>query len=45
MKLLRNFIGGIMGLAERHGLEITVDGERVQLFAIGGKKAKKAEAD
>jgi hypothetical protein len=38
--LLRNFIGGILGLAEAHRLEVSVDGERVELFTVGGRKPK-----
>jgi mono/diheme cytochrome c family protein len=37
-QLLRSFIGGIMGLAEKHELEFSLDGRRLQLFSIGGKK-------
>jgi len=42
-QLLRNFIGGIMGLAEKHELEFSLDGERLQLFSIGGKKKPAAD--
>ena len=36
VRLQRNFIGGrIMGLTEPHEIEITVDGERVELFTVG----------
>ena len=40
VQLLRSFIGGIMGLAEKHELEFTLDGERLQLFTVGGKKPR-----
>jgi hypothetical protein len=43
--LLRSFIGGIMGLAEQHQLEIAVDGERITTFAVGGKKWSAKEGD
>ena len=40
VRLQRNFIGGrIMGLTEAHQIEITVDGERVNLFTVGGRRA------
>ena len=39
VRLQRNFIGGrIMGLTEPHEIEITVDGERVELFTVGGRR-------
>ncbi len=39
VRLQRNFIGGrIMGLTEAHEIEITVDGERVELFTVGGRR-------
>jgi hypothetical protein len=38
--LLRNFIGGILGLAEAHQLEVGIDGQRVELFTVGGRKPK-----
>ncbi|MCY4026507.1 MAG: DUF1592 domain-containing protein [Acidobacteria bacterium] len=46
VRLQRNFIGGrIMGLTEPHQVEITVDGERVELFTVGGPRApSEAEA-
>ena len=37
-QLLRSFIGGIMGLAEVHQLEFSLDGHRGQVFSVGGKK-------
>ena len=40
-QLLRSFIGGIMGLAEVHQLEFTVDGQRVQVSPVGGKKPRR----
>jgi len=40
VRLLRNFLGGIMGLAETHQLELTLDGERVQIFSVGGRKPR-----
>jgi len=45
VRLQRNFIGGrIMGLTEPHEIEITVDGERVELFTVGGpREAPEAE--
>lgn len=43
-QLLRSFIGGIMGLAEAHQLEFSIDGERLRLFTVGGKKAPRATA-
>jgi mono/diheme cytochrome c family protein len=45
VRLLRNFIGGIMGLAEPHQLEVSVDGERVQVFPIGGRRPRAADGD
>jgi hypothetical protein len=36
--LARNTVDVIRGLEEEHQLEITVDGERVQLVTIGGKE-------
>ncbi|HEY7170353.1 MAG TPA: DUF1592 domain-containing protein [Vicinamibacterales bacterium] len=42
-QLLRSFIGGIMGLAEKHDLEFSLDGERLRLFSIGGKKKPPTE--
>ena len=40
VRLQRNFIGGrIMGLTEAHQIEIAVDGERVELFTVGGPRA------
>ena len=46
VRLQRNFIGGrIMGLTEAHQIEIAVDGERVELFTVGGRRAaSEAEA-
>ena len=39
VRLQRNFIGGrIAGLTEPHELEITIDGERIELFTVGPKK-------
>jgi len=40
VQLLRSFIGGIMGLADKHELEFTLDGERLQLFTVGGKRPR-----
>ena len=40
VRLLRNFLGGIMGLAEPHQLELTLDGERIQVFSVGGRKPR-----
>jgi hypothetical protein len=37
-QLLRSFIGGIMGLSEVHQLEFSLDGHRVRVFPVGGKK-------
>jgi hypothetical protein len=37
VELLRNFIGTVMGVAEQHQLEITLDGQRVRLFPVGGR--------
>jgi hypothetical protein len=45
VQLLRSFIGGIMGLAEQHELEMTLDGERLQLFTIGGKKPRAGDGE
>ena len=45
VQLLRSFIGGIMGLAEAHELEFAIDGERVQLFTVGGKKKAEGEGE
>jgi hypothetical protein len=45
IRLLRNFIGGIMGLAEPHQLEVAVDGERVQTFSVGGRRPRAADGD
>ena len=47
VRLQRNFIGGrIMGLTEAHQIEITVDGERVELFTVGGRRgAAEAESE
>ena len=47
VRLQRNFIGGrIMGLTEPHEIEIAVDGERVALFTVGGRRdAPEAQAD
>ena len=40
VRLQRNFIGGrIMGLTEAHQIEIAVDGERVELFTVGPRRA------
>ena len=47
VRLQRNFVGGrIMGLTEAHEVEITVDGERVELFTVGGRRdAPEAETE
>ena len=47
VRLQRNFIGGrIMGLTEAHEVEISVDGERVELFTVGGRRgAAEAESE
>jgi mono/diheme cytochrome c family protein len=37
LRLARNFNTNINALTEPHQLEVSVDGERVQLFTIGGK--------
>jgi hypothetical protein len=37
-QLLRSFIGGIMGLSEVHQLEFSLDGHRMHVFPVGGKK-------
>jgi mono/diheme cytochrome c family protein len=44
-QLLRSFIGGIMGLSEVHQLEFSLDGHRMQLFPVGGKKPAAGEGD
>ena len=47
VRLQRNFIGGrVMGLTEPHEIEITVDGERIALFTVGGRRdAQEAETE
>ena len=45
VRLLRNFIGGIMGLAEPHQLEVAVDGGRVQVFSVGGRRPRPAGSE
>ena len=46
VRLQRNFIGGrIAGLREPHELEITIDGERIELFTVGPKKKAPADGD
>jgi hypothetical protein len=40
--LARNTVDVIRGLEEEHQIEITVDGERVQLVTIGGKEDSEA---
>ena len=47
VRLQRNFIGGrIMGLTEPHEIEITIDGERIELFTVGGRRgAAEAESE
>jgi mono/diheme cytochrome c family protein len=45
VQLLRSFIGGIMGLAEQHQLEITLDGQRIGMFAVGGRRRPAGDAD
>ncbi len=37
LRLARNFNTNINALSEPHQIEVSVDGERVQLFTIGGK--------
>ena len=37
MRLRRSVIETIRGLAEPHQIEVSIDGERVQLFTIGGE--------
>lgn len=41
LRLARNFNTNINALAEAHQIEVTVDGERVQLFTIGGKPRRR----
>jgi mono/diheme cytochrome c family protein len=38
--LLRNFIGGVMGMSEAHELEVSLDGQQVQRFTVGGRRPK-----
>jgi mono/diheme cytochrome c family protein len=38
--LLRNFIGGVMGMAEAHQLEVSLDGQQVQRFTVGGRRPR-----
>jgi mono/diheme cytochrome c family protein len=45
VRLLRNFIGGIMGLAEQHQLELTLDGQRIQVFTVGGNPPRTGEGE
>ena len=46
VRLQRNFIGGrIAGLREPHELEITIDGERIELFTVGPRKKAPADGD
>ncbi len=46
VRLQRNFIGGrIAGLREPHELEITIDGDRIELFTVGPKKKAPADGD
>ena len=46
VRLQRNFIGGrIAGLREPHELEITIDGERIELFTVGPKEKAPADGD
>ena len=40
VRLLRTVIDTIRGLGEPHQLEISLDGERVRLFAIGGEQPR-----
>ena len=38
--LLRNFIGGVMGMSEAHQLEVSLDGVQVQSFTVGGRRPR-----
>jgi mono/diheme cytochrome c family protein len=44
-ELLRSFIGTIMGLAETHQVEFLLDGRRLEVFSVGGRKPKPGESD
>jgi hypothetical protein len=41
LRLARNFNTNINALAEPHQIEVAIDGERVQLFTIGGKSRRR----
>ncbi len=42
VRLRRSAVGAIRGIQEEHQLELTIDGERVGLFAIGSEDAYRA---
>ena len=44
-ELLRSFIGTIMGLAEAHKVEFLLDGQRLEVFSVGGRKGKEEQQD
>ena len=44
-ELLRSFIGTIMGLAEVHQVEFLLDGRRLEIFSVGGKRGKPGDGD
>ena len=42
VRLRRTALGTIRGIAEEHQLELTLDGQRIGLFPVGGKDAYRA---